>query len=37
MNGISLDYFSIWYKLGTKYFKSTDKSINHKSEIIEWE
>ena len=29
--------YLIWYELGTKYFKSTVKSISYESVTIEWE
>jgi len=37
MIGIHLDYFSIWYKLGTNFLESTVKSITYKRVFIEWE
>jgi len=37
MNGIRLDYFSIWYKLCTNFLESVVKSMVSKVTIIEWE
>ena len=37
MIGIHLDYFSIWYKLGTNFSKSVVISKVSKGVIIEWE